>query len=97
MAENRPHLTSIVVEYPSRTLSIGAVLASEPVIFGGSDATAVPDGVTNWTFFDGPLCAILLRGQTSSTAVRTAVLVAPGLAITATHVLHDDLEAVLGR
>jgi hypothetical protein len=75
--------------------SIGATVSLEPVVFGGSDATVVPDGVTNWTFFNGALSTIVVRDRSASVATGTAVMIAPGLAITASHILRDRLDEVL--
>ena len=76
-------------------MPIGASLAFETVSFTGSDSTQVPQGVINWTFFEGALLAICLRTADSDKVIGTAVVVAPGLAVSATHVIQGDLPAIM--
>jgi hypothetical protein len=53
--------------------------------------------VTNWTFFDGALAAIVMRDAAGTTAMRTAVMIAPGLAVTAAHVLGPLEDIIAGN
>jgi hypothetical protein len=85
----------MIAEDPLRDLPVGSELPIVPVVFGGSDATVVPDGVNNWTFFDGALMGIVTRDKHETTVMGTGAMIAPGLAVTATHVLRDRLEEVL--
>lgn len=91
----RPMLSGTKVEDPLGQLPVGASLSIEPVVFGGTDATPIPDGVTNWTYFGGSLMTILVKNESGVKAMGTVVAIAPGLAVTATHVLPERLEAVL--
>jgi len=70
---------------------VGASLPTVPIIVGGTDASAAPDGVTNWDFFQGALLAVVVkRPDTEPTVIEgTAVMIAPGLALTASHVFRD--------
>lgn len=81
---------------PLARLPAGSKISFEPIPFGGSDASSVPEGVTNWTFFDGALMIVLLTyiGE-PPIAIGTAVGIAPGLAVTATHVVEGDLAKLL--
>jgi Trypsin-like peptidase domain len=90
-AQNR--LTGTVSEDPLARLPVGTSISYEPVIVGGSDAKTVPEGVINWDFFQGALLAVALRlqGSPSPGVLGTAVIIAPGLAVTATHVLGDTM------
>jgi hypothetical protein len=55
-------------------------------------AAAAPEGLTNWEFFEGALLALGFRYEDGQVAVLgSAVMIAPGLALTATHVLRDLL------
>jgi len=92
---NSARLTGVIVEDPLHALPVGSILYVKPVVFSGSDAAVVPEGVTDWTFFDGALLTILVGDSSQSEAMGTAIMVAPGLAITATHVLPKDLDEVM--
>lgn len=82
------------VEDPLVNLPVGSSINFEPIVFGGSDAKVVPDGVANWTFFDGALMTLLVKTSAGTTAMGTVVAIAPGLAITATHILGDHLNDI---
>jgi hypothetical protein len=87
------HLTGTVSDDPLAHLPVGTSISIEPIVVGGSNANTVPDGVVNWDFFQGALLAVGVRLSRSAAAVvnGTAVVIAPGLAITATHVLSEAL------
>lgn len=81
-------------EDPLTSFQKGDSFDFETVVVGGSDAKAVPDGVTNWTFFDGALMALIVRTSAGLTAMGTLVGIAPGLAVTATHTLRSELDSL---
>ena len=76
-------------------LPIGTPIPIVPVPFTTSNATAIPQGATNWTFFEGAILMVVVRTAEGEMAVGTAAIVAPGLAISATHVLADHLPEIL--
>lgn len=80
---------------PLADLPIGHSIRSDPVVFGESNAGVVPADVKNWDFFQGALTAIGLRRGDAFEVLGTGVMVAPGLALTATHVLRDDIPALV--
>jgi trypsin-like peptidase len=92
-----PHepLTGIVGSDPLAAMPIGSRIDLTPIVFGNSDASELPQGVRNWTFFDGALVAIAVRGPAGLDVVGTGAIIAPGLAVTATHVLRGHLEALV--
>ncbi len=81
---------------PLKSLPVGASLPLTPVVFGRSSATVVPDDVGDWGFFDGALLAVGLGDATRLEMHGNAVMVAPGLAVTAAHVV-DEFAEDLGR
>lgn len=81
----------VVAADPLEGLPIGASLSIDPIVYGSSDATAQPQAVKNWGFFDGAILALGLKGRTDLDMTGTAVMIAPGLAVTAAHVLRDSL------
>lgn len=93
MRSRKPTLSG-KIERPQH-VPVGGSLTVQPVVFGGTDTTPIPEGVTNWTFFDGSLMTVLVKDEAGVKAMGTVVAIAPGLAVTATHVLPERLEAVL--
>lgn len=77
---------------PLAHLPVGTSISYEPVIMGGSNARIVPEDVGNWDSFQGAVLAVTTRRLGSPVVVEgTAVVIAPGLALTATHVLDRVL------
>ena len=87
-------IRGVVTENPLAQLPAGASIPLEIVPFGGSDATAIPQGTINWTFFEGALLMVVVRTGAGEGIVGTAVVLAPGLAVTATHLFGDCLPEV---
>jgi hypothetical protein len=67
----------------------GAELSVEPVFLVGSPGGCVPQSVGNATFFEGAALALSVRQAGSQAMVGTAIMLTPGLAVTATHVVRD--------
>ncbi|MGE0306768.1 MAG: hypothetical protein AB7Q27_13510, partial [Acidimicrobiia bacterium] len=86
--------TATLATDPFLELGDGALLQVTPQVFGGSDAGEIPAVVDNWTFFGGALSALAVVSSSGSKVHGTAVMLAPGLAATATHVIQDDLDAL---
>lgn len=63
------------------------------VTFTGTDAVAVPAGVIDWTYFRGALLATIVRDDAGTLANGSATMIAPGLAVTATHTVSDYTES----
>ncbi len=85
-------LRGVVSPDPLTLMPIGSSIPVRPVMFGSSDGGSIPLGVSNWTFFDGALLALGFRGAAGGAEILgSAVMIAPGLALTATHVLTNHL------
>lgn len=69
------------------TLNVGRVT------FAGTDAVAVPAGVTDWTHFHGALLATIVRNNAGTLANGSASMIAPGLAVTATHTVREYTDS----
>ena len=68
-----------------------------PIVVGGSDASQIPDGVVNWDLFEGALLAVFFRDPESEREFQvtgTAVMIVPGLAVTATHIVSESLDRI---
>jgi S1-C subfamily serine protease len=66
-----------------------------PEFRGVAFTGTVPEGVAtvdNWQFFDGMVIAIGFHDGTTTTVMGSGVLVAPGVAISAAHVMKDYWE-----
>jgi len=79
---------------PLMDLPMGAAFTMAPIIFGASDATVQPQAVKNWGFFDGAIMALGLKDRAGLDISGTAVMIAPGLAVTATHVLRSSIGRI---
>lgn len=89
-------LSGAFTEDPLRSRAAGFSVPVMPLVFGQSNAASVPDGVTNWTYFEGALLAVVVGSMDATTdAVGTAVMIAPGLAVTATHVIEEYIPRLL--
>jgi hypothetical protein len=91
---NEKSLRGEIAEDPTKSLPIGSAIHSKVVGFGGSDATAQIRAVNNWAFFQGSVTGLILRDQNGERMIGTAVMVALGLAVTATHNLRDEIAAL---
>jgi hypothetical protein len=92
----RTPIMGVIAEDVLKDMPIGASLHVQPVPVGGMTGVgAIPGGVTNWTYFEGALLAIVISSQKETSVAGSAVMIAPGLAITATHVLSDVLHAIM--
>jgi hypothetical protein len=60
---------------------------------GGGTTRAQVAG--NWQVFEGALLGTMVGDSNSQSVVGSAAMVAPGLAVTATHNLRDDIDALL--
>jgi hypothetical protein len=89
-------LRGVITEDPLKQLPIGSTLDLSPVVYGGANATPVPNSVTNWAYFEGALLSVLVGRATGPSLIAgTAVMIAPGLAMTATHVIEDYLPQLV--
>lgn len=79
---------------PLRVLPLGSNINFKLVEFGDSNATQRPNSVGNWDFFKGAITSLALKSQTSQELVGTAIIVAPGLAISASHNLGSVIAAM---
>ncbi len=84
----------LVSHDPLADLPIGSSLKSELVRFGHSNATDRPNWVNNWDFFSGAMLGFVLKTRDGQELIGTAVIVAPGLAVTATHNFFDLLGEI---
>ena len=75
-----------LIDDPLSRLPDGTTIWKQTLVFGGSDADVKPEEVRDWGFFDGALLAVGFGDWRHLEIHGTAVMVAPGLAITATHV-----------
>jgi hypothetical protein len=82
-------VVEVVAEDPLSGFPVAGSIKFQLVNFGGSDAVEQATSVINWEFFNGAVMGFFLKSEASQELVGTAIIVAPGLAITATHNLAD--------
>lgn len=95
MSSSSQNITGLITDDPLNCISVGSTLNVEPVTFGGSDAEQVPDGVLNWTYFEGALLSFVLKDKYKCEALGSAVMIAPGLAVSASHIFRDRVSEIL--
>ena len=78
-----------VVEDPIGDLPIGTTIEFNLITPIVSDAVRYPQTVNNWDYFQGALLALVIKTADETHIFGTAFMIAPGLAITATHVVYD--------
>jgi len=64
---------------------------------GFAPASAVPEGVKNWDYYDGAIVMVGITDGETYTVEGSGVMVAPGLVLSATHVLRDHADAIANR
>tara|TARA_R110002072_G_scaffold300518_1_gene478154 strand:+ start:233 stop:1228 length:996 start_codon:yes stop_codon:yes gene_type:complete len=74
---------------PAKGAKTGTAISFKNVRGWNSDATEVPTGLSNWHAFEGALLAVMLKSGEEMSVLGTAVMIAPGLAVSATHVFDQ--------
>ena len=92
MTEHGPtwHLQGKVVADPFADYS-GDEIPIIRIAIPESNGTSRPDWVQNWDFFEGALLTVVIRDGDSHKIEGTAVMIAPGLAVTASHVFAEHV------
>jgi hypothetical protein len=84
----------VVVGDPLKELEVGAEIKFQPRAFqfkvGPPEAT-----VSNWDLFEGTLLMVCFTGQEEQRIIGSAVMVAPGVALSASHVIQPELDALM--
>jgi len=81
-----------LVSDPLSDLPVGASITFNPIVFGGSNANDRPQSVNNWEVFKGAIFSVVLKSANSSSIIGSAFMIAPGIAITASHLISDILD-----
>jgi hypothetical protein len=90
---DQKQVIGIVAEDPlGSSFPIGGTIEFQLINFGSSNAVELAKAVINWDFFKGAVVAFVLKSEASHDLVGTAIIVAPGLAITATHNFVDVVD-----
>lgn len=85
-----------VSEDPLAALPVGATIQFRPIpdVPSGS-FSSVSQSVNNWGFFRGAILSLIFKTAGGADMDGSAVMVAPGLIFSATHVLEPHLESLL--
>src|ERR1700731_1265195 len=86
--------TGTITDDPASAASIGTELRFRPVtpIYNGPEKAAA---MRNWESFEGILLSIHFRTETSYSIEGSGVLVGPGIALCAKHVIEPHLDGIL--
>ena len=83
-----------ITEDPLLTLRVGAEIAFSSELFT-SNAPGGLNDIDNWEFFDGAVIGLLFGDPLSKHILGSGVMVAPGVALAAKHVVEPQMEAVM--
>src|SRR5436190_388105 len=75
-------------------MPVGTEIAVRWVGPGSVARSATAKDVSNWDYFDGAIVGVGVTDGATFTISGSGVLAAPGLVITATHVLRDHTDAL---
>ncbi|WP_421997072.1 trypsin-like peptidase domain-containing protein [Roseovarius confluentis] len=93
---NTKTVTKWPIEYdPLDDLPKGEGINFKLVDFGGSDGSEKINWVKNWEHLQGALLAIVRRDEQGAYIFGSAALVAPGVALSASHIFSDDIEELV--
>ncbi len=81
-----------ITDDPTKNLSVGHKIVFNNVGLQKSDALRQPRGVVNWEYFKGSICGLVLKSENSTELIGSAAIVAPGIALTATHNFGDQFD-----
>jgi len=87
-----PVSSGIVSADPLSILSVGSEIHFRNLDFAGSDGNSLPQAIKNPEVFDGSILALGIRNENRSQIIGSAVIIGPGLAVSATHNIQDALE-----
>lgn len=82
-------LTVTVTDDPLLLSETGEILRFAPTVYNGSDAQTRASFVRNWGEFSGALLAVGFKSAAGFRIIGSAFIVAPGLALSATHIFAD--------
>lgn len=86
--------TGVIVDDPALSMTVGDVLHFNAVpVFPQDEANAV--WLENWETLEGVLLSIQFRGLGDHRIEGSAVMVAPGIALCATHVVAPHLDSLI--
>jgi hypothetical protein len=94
VASSEKHVTGIMSDDPFKDLAIGEAVHFKLVEPGSSNSVERPQVVKNWGFFKGAVVAFSLKFGSSQEWLGTAVIVAPGVALTAAHNFTQVIEEI---
>lgn len=86
-------ISGVVTDDPAALLGIGSTIKIEPILVRYADSQT-PAWLQDWTSFQGVLLSICVRDAVSNRICGSAVMVAPGIAIGARHVIDPALPGL---
>lgn len=89
-----PEIMGTITVDPLRSLPVGARIGFSSELFT-SDAPGGLTEIHNWDFFDGAVVGLHFGDPLSQLVLGSGVMVAPGVALAARHVVETEMEAVM--
>lgn len=86
----------IVTIDPLFDLPIGSEICFKTIAQVNSDAYEKPDAVKNWGYFQGAILALAFNTKGGIQILGSAFMIAPGLALTATHIISEIVDDLQG-
>lgn len=93
MSTSDSHAGHMTIVTPVVEFDVGYKMTLETVGPIACDATAKPQTVNNWDWFQGAILAVTFATKDHQKVLGTACLLAPGLALTAGHIFDDEILA----
>lgn len=89
-----PAFSGHLIDDPTLGCAIGTAVHFEPLVIRPV-ATEGVQGVNNWSAFEGTVLAVVLRDKNGDRVAGSASMIAPGIAVTAWHVLSGEMDNLL--
>jgi hypothetical protein len=87
-------ITGTITADPLLDLPVGAKIAFSSQLFP-SDAPGGLTAILNWDFFDGAVIGLHFGDPLNQLVLGSGVMVAPGVALAAKHVVESEIEAII--
>lgn len=93
-ADTRRIAPARLVEDPALAVPVGGVLTFEPLFVRANNSPVGLESLKNWGAFEGVLLALLTRHAGKDEVLGSAVVVAPGVAVAARHVVDHLSDGI---
>jgi hypothetical protein len=92
--EGPRRISGIITDDPLRALPVGAELQFSSQLFLPNTSSSL-NTVDNWDFFHGAVIALHFGSASNQRILGSGVMVAPGIALTARHVVEPEIDSIM--